>query len=191
MIASLLASLWSRISGILAPILMPVLIGLLALCAGGWAWQTARIDGFHVWPIKIVGLRKERDDALATVTSVKQAQVVAAQKAQQAIAATEASYKAQAEQKDQEYHDEMDSARALASRYIASHRVQPKAAQGGAGSTITASQGGSAKGVVGPGAPSDMVAVTPDDVQICTENTVRLQSAHDWAAGLNDPVPAK
>lgn len=183
MIASLLASLWSRLSGILAPILMPVLVGLLALCAGGWVWQTARIDGFHVWPIKIVGLRKERDDALATVASVKQAQVVSAQKAQQALAATEASYKAQAEQKDQEYHAEMDSARALAARYVASHRVQPGAAQGAASGTVAAAQGDGAG--VREDLPADSVLVGPNDVQNCTDATVYAVKLREWALGLD------
>lgn len=183
MIATLLASLWSRISGILAPILMPVLVGLLALCAGGWVWQTARIDGFHVWPIKIVGLRKERDDALATVASVKQAQVVAAQKAQQAIAATEASYKAQAEQKDQEYHVEMDSARAAAARYIASHRVQPATAQGAASGTVAAAQGSGAG--VREDLPASGVVVSDSDVQACTDTTTYAVKLREWALGLD------
>lgn len=119
------------------------------------------------------------------------AQEIARQKAEQAKAAIEADYQAKADQKDKEYANEMDSARAAADRYVVSHRMQPQATQGSAGSTVAASKGVSPEGAVGPGAQADMVAVTPDDVQICTENTMRLQSAHDWAAGLNDPVVAK
>jgi len=42
-------------------VLIPALVALLVLCAGGWIWQTVRIEGLHVWPIKITGLRTERD----------------------------------------------------------------------------------------------------------------------------------
>lgn len=58
---ALLARAWTALSAAITPILMPILVGLLTLCAGGWAWQTARIDGLHVWPIKITGLKVERD----------------------------------------------------------------------------------------------------------------------------------
>lgn len=119
------------------------------------------------------------------------AQEIARQKAEQAKAAVEADYQAKAEQKDKEFANEMVSARAAADRYIASHGVQPKAAKGFAGSAVATGKGVGPEGAVGPGAQADMVAVTPDDVQICTENTVRLQSAHDWADGLNDPVADK
>jgi len=56
-----LSCAWAWLSKLLAPVLLPALLGLLALCAGGWAWQTVRIDGLHLWPIKITGLRAERD----------------------------------------------------------------------------------------------------------------------------------
>lgn len=58
---ALLARAWTALSAAITPILMPILVGLLTLCAGGWAWQTARIDGLHIWPIKITGLKVERD----------------------------------------------------------------------------------------------------------------------------------
>lgn len=61
MIAALLARAWARLTKLLAPILLPGLLALVALCGGGWAWQTVRINGLHVWPIRITGLRTERD----------------------------------------------------------------------------------------------------------------------------------
>lgn len=36
------------------------------------------------------------------------------------------------------------------------------------------------------GAASNMVAVTEDDLQVCTTNTIKLESAREWALGLSN-----
>lgn len=56
-LADLVARAWAALSGMLVPILLSIAL----VCAGGWAWQTIRIDGLHIWPIKITGLKIERD----------------------------------------------------------------------------------------------------------------------------------
>ncbi|NKJ43692.1 hypothetical protein [Novosphingobium sp. SG720] len=61
MIASLWARAWLRLSRLLAPLLLPLLLCALILSVGGWIWQTVRIDGLRIWPVKITGLRTERD----------------------------------------------------------------------------------------------------------------------------------
>lgn len=57
MIAQLLDRLWSPIAGAL----VPILLGLLATASIGLTVQTIRIEGLRIWPIKITGLKIERD----------------------------------------------------------------------------------------------------------------------------------
>jgi hypothetical protein len=56
-IAQLLDRLWSPIAGAL----VPILLGLLATASIGLTVQTIRIEGLRIWPIKITGLKIERD----------------------------------------------------------------------------------------------------------------------------------
>lgn len=56
-LADLVARAWAALSGMLVPILLSIAL----VCAGGWAWQTIRIEGLRIWPIKITGLKVERD----------------------------------------------------------------------------------------------------------------------------------
>lgn len=57
MIVQLLARLWSSIAGAL----VPILLGLLAAASISLVVQTIRIEGLRIWPIKITGLKVERD----------------------------------------------------------------------------------------------------------------------------------
>lgn len=182
----MIADLWARLAKLLAPVLMPVLLGLLALCAGGWAWQTVRINGFQLWFVKIHGLRAERDDAVKgradDHASYVAAQEIARQKAEQARAATEASYKALADQKDKEYATEIADARSAADAYIASHRVQPQAAQGASSRSVA--------GATSDGAglrqdlPAAGIVVSEADVHACTEVTGYALKLREWALSL-------
>lgn len=57
MIEQFLTRLWSSIAGAL----VPILLGLLATASIGLVVQTIRIEGLLIWPIKITGLKIERD----------------------------------------------------------------------------------------------------------------------------------
>ncbi|MCW1985609.1 UNVERIFIED_ORG: hypothetical protein M2348_001341 [Sphingomonas sp. R1F5B] len=61
MIGFYFARAWTWLANLLAPILLPALLVMLVICAGGWAWLAVRVEGLHVGPIKITGLRTERD----------------------------------------------------------------------------------------------------------------------------------
>jgi len=119
-----------------------------------------------------------------TLALVKPAQELALAKAQAAIAAKEAYYKEQANAADQNYATAVDDARSATDRYIAAHRVPVCPASGAASTAPARPQGNSAQGSDGPGTAPYMVAVSPEDVSICTSNTLRLEAGKAWAEGL-------
>ncbi|HIQ17192.1 MAG TPA: hypothetical protein EYH41_04215 [Novosphingobium capsulatum] len=57
MIAALLAQAWAWLAARLAPLAWPICTALALLLVV----QTVRIEGLRIWPIKIAGLRAERD----------------------------------------------------------------------------------------------------------------------------------
>lgn len=122
--------------------------------------------------------------ANATLALVKPAQELALAKAQAAIAAKEAYYKEQANAADQNYATAVDDARSATDRYIAAHRVRVCPASGAASAAPARPQGNAPQGADGPGAAPYMVAVSPEDVSICTSNTLRLEAGKLWAEGL-------
>ena len=160
------------------------LITLLPLLRRFWPYALAMALALGLWHYH--GAYKAQVALRAAdKASYVAAQEIARQKAEQARAATEASYKALADQKDKKYATEIADARDASERYIASHRVRAETAQGGAGSAAAASQG---SGPASPDRSSEapfLVSVTPDDIRICTENTARLEKAREWALTLD------
>jgi|GEM_PF-2428911 len=57
MIAALFARTWAWLAARLAPLAWPICTALTLLLVV----QTVRIEGLRIWPIKIAGLRAERD----------------------------------------------------------------------------------------------------------------------------------
>ena len=101
--------------------------------------------------------------------------------------AAEQRYQELAERTDREYRASQVEAMSAADRYIERNRVRPPS--GGVASPAGAApQGDGASGVVGPDQPAivDAVAVSAEDVRICTVNTSRLIAAQLWAMGLAD-----
>lgn len=39
----------------------------------------------------------------------------------------------------------------------------------------------------GPGDPAELVAITPADLNTCTDNSLRLRNAHGWASTIQEP----
>lgn len=89
----------------------------------------------------------------------------------------------QAKETDDGYQKARIDADSRAERFIAANRVRRDCPRGtGSGDPL---QGpGAATGVDAAGSTSELVAVAPDDVQICTDNTLRLDAARNWALGL-------
>jgi hypothetical protein len=151
--------------------------------------QTVRIEGFKVWPISVEGWKPEAERLQHDLDNVKAAQGIALQKAQAAKAATEKKYADLAETTDANEQKARAQAMGDAERYIAAHRVRNQAAGGSAGRTAASAEDhGTASGDGAGSAPElDEVAVSADDIRICTVNTSRLEAVRTWAVDLTKP----
>jgi len=115
-----------------------------------------------------------------------QMQYTAQSKAVAALQAAEARYRSKANEADQAFQSKLADARRSADQYVLTHRVRAYA-QGPTSGTVASAEGrGPASPDIASAAP-DMVAVTPGDIQVCTDNTLRLEAAHDWALTLAKP----
>lgn len=149
-------------------------IALLCLCGALWWHYTGKVDDLT----RTVATRD------ATISQMKDASE-ANRKAQLAQkAAVEQRYREHANETDLKHAQELGSARDALARYIALHRVRQAATGGGIGPSSPASESGSASSAVGPGQDAELAAVSADDLEICTVNSLRLKDARDWALGL-------
>ncbi|NBW44232.1 MAG: hypothetical protein EBR45_01490 [Betaproteobacteria bacterium] len=121
-----------------------------------------------------------RADRAAYAAAQSEATVIA----KRALDAAEARYRSKANEADKSYLAQLADARSAADRYIAAHRVRWQAFARDASAAVAAPDGGRAGSPDGPGAAANMVAVIPADIQVCTENTLRLEAARAWALGL-------
>ncbi|PTR08664.1 MULTISPECIES: hypothetical protein [unclassified Novosphingobium] len=117
----------------------------------------------------------------------KQAQQLAEQRARDAIAHQESTWRMRAQIEDTKHATDLADARAAAERHIADNRVQPKAAVRAPGGAAADAQGDGAG--IRQDLPAAGVVVSEDDVRACTEVTAYALSLRDWALGLNDPAP--
>jgi hypothetical protein len=113
----------------------------------------------------------------------KQAQADTTAIAQAALKHQEAVYQAKAQENDNAYQAQLADARSAADRYITTHRVQPAAPAGDAGTTAAGAQGGSA--AIPASLPTDAVVVSGSDVQVCTDAVTYALKAHEWANSIN------
>lgn len=104
--------------------------------------------------------------------------------AKQALDAAEARYRSKANDADKAFQSKLADARGATDAYVSSHRVRWEAPSRDASGTPSPAESGSAQGGNGPGAAPFMVAVTEDDIHVCTVNTQRLEAAREWALGL-------
>ncbi len=146
----------------------------VSLLACGLLWRS----GEHA--------RDQRDGARAELADQRaayaNAQVEAARLAIAAKAATEARYKAHAQEIDREHETQLADARSDVDRYIASQRVRGKAVAS-AGSKTAVAPGDSHPGVPA-GLPTDHVAVAESDLRACAAATAYALDAREWALGL-------
>ena len=155
--------------------------GIAILAAAIWVWRIDSLRASH----KADAANVRREYALfREQVEAKSTQALIAQKA--VNAAQEQKWKEKADVADQKHETELAAANAAAERYIRDNRLLRQAVDRGAsGEAGGAAQGDGAQGSDRSGAEADLVAVTADDVRICTENTRRLIDVRDWALGLN------
>ena len=115
-----------------------------------------------------------------------QMQYTAQSKAVAALQAAEARYRSKANEADQAFQSKLADARRSADQYVLTHRVRGTFASS-TGRAPSAAEGDRAGSPDRAGTAPDMVAVTPGDIQVCTDNTLRLEAAHDWALTLAKP----
>lgn len=123
---------------------------------------------------------RTRHDTLKA--SYAAAQVEAHAKQAAAIQSYEAEYERKAHAADLRAATAIADASRRADAFIRAGGVQP--AKGGSGHPPAQAEGHGSEGGNGPGEAPFLVAVTPDDVRICTENTTRLDAVREWALGL-------
>ncbi|MCP2016846.1 hypothetical protein [Qipengyuania citrea] len=181
---------------------------LLAGCAGAFlsvvafaGVQTARLEGFHVWPVSVTGWKKTAQDAQATIDRIELAQIEAAEAARLARIAKEDAYRQIAERIDDNAKQSLDTALDAADRFIAAGGLRasaagsaPCSARTGAadypaadpdrtGRTAQLDAAGAGAGDLGAPA-GGLVLVSAADVRICTRNTVKAEAGRDLALQL-------
>ena len=145
------------------------------------------LAGWQTWQLATCkqSLQVARAEHAATVARYTEAQRNAAIKARAAREATEARYATHAKETDLAHETELERALAAARRYAATNRVRAEAVGSASIGATASATGDSAGSADGPG--QEAVVVTGSDVEICTINTVRLESVRAWALGLNAP----
>ena len=179
-----------RIAAFAARIGLTGLFIIAALIFG--AVQTARIEGFKVWPFTVTGLKEQVSTLQRDLKDTKKASKEAAEKARTARLAKEREYAQLAKRIDDETEQAQADAMDAAERFIRNNSVRCEAVGDSRSRTRTSPEGGGAESVGRTRAlpKLDGVLIPADDVRICTENTVRLQRAKEWAGALNNvPQP--
>ena len=151
---------------------------IVAVALAGWQWRANHIH------------TAQRDDAIAGRAADRKAyfdaQADAQLKAIAALRAQEARHTVKAKEADHDHEIQLASASVVAERFIAVGGVRrAKGVVGKIGGTVASAESGGSQSSDGLGAASQLVAVTADDVRICTANTVRLESVRAWALGIN------
>lgn len=158
-------------------------------------WWSAPLALALAWGLRVDSLRatyKAKWQAVSAEYAAfkvaiidKTAEALAAQKA--VNQAKEAEYQEKAREADQKHRAELSQAMAAAERHIAAHRVLRQAGGGSAsGGACSSAENDGPTGADRSGADAELVAVTADDVRICTVNTQRLLDGREWAVGLEN-----
>ena len=142
---------------------------IVLLCASLWLWR---------------GKSHAENELTSTIAAYTAAQIEAEQLAIAARDKQEQQYKDKAHAADLKYTETLADAGDAAARFISSHRLRPQG-QCAASKATTPAESGGAESAVGSGEGA-FVAVADSDIHICTENTLRLKAAHDWAIGLGE-----
>jgi len=172
-----LKGIWAALVGLA----FAIVLALLAV-------QTARIEGFRVWPINIEGWKPLAQRMQAERDALIDAQEKAGAAQAAVNAAAQSRYQQLAERADNEHERNLEAARLGARNYITANRLRPAPDHSAPGETVAATGSDSASSSDGPGAPAivDAIAITESDLLICTDNTARLVAVREWALGLGE-----
>ncbi len=151
----------------------PLQAALIAsLCLSGWLWRGKQ------------EALAERDLARVQFADCQRAGIKA-REAQIALnRETKAKYEAAAKEADHEHEKALALANDRTERWIANHRVRPQEDRSRASGTSAPSQGEATERGDGRSEGTDLVAVSADDVRICTANTLRLKAVNEWGRAL-------
>lgn len=187
---------------------LAVVGAVIAALVAALAVQTVRVEGLKLWPIEVEGWKPRATRLEQTLANVRVAEQLAEAWARQARIDLEARYRAVAERTDIDAREATSVALGDAERFIAAGghaavragadrlRAETDRGSGGPAAAGTGDQGtGDPQGA---GAPAELdeagrafVAVTADDVRICTVNTVKAEAARHWALELeHESAPA-
>lgn len=184
----MIAGLLDGVVGWIVPFKRAITLAVIGIALAIAAVQTVRLEGFKVWPLSVEGWKPKAERYERDLANVRQAQALAKARAEQARLEQEARYRALAERIDDNAKRDMGSAVDAAERFIAAGGVRCKASGSDRIGTGTRAEGGSPGDTQGTGATPVMdegtVAVTADDVRICTVNTVKAEAAREWALGI-------
>lgn len=148
------------------------------------AVQTARIEGFGIWPFKVKGYAEKLADAAERERRIAVAQDKALKKAIEARNKVEREYADLATKVDTHANEQTAQWAGPVERFIAANRVRcPANTPGGPAAAAEDHSPGSGQ-EAGAAPIVDAVAVTADDVRICTANTLQAEAAREWAIGL-------
>lgn len=160
-----------------------VLIGLVAALAFN-TYGALSIKGplgigfaFEGWKPRAERLQRDLDNVTA-------AQEVALERALEAKHRAETKYLNLADRIDNEADQARAGALDDAERFIRANRVRCEAAGGSSSGTVAAAEDHSAQGSDRSSPAPELVAVTEDDVRVCTVNTTRLEAVREWALEL-------
>lgn len=144
------------------------IIALLIALAWTWHGNTKRDRVIAKWETAAKAWQSASDaNKAAAIAQVK---------------ATEAKFTKAAKESDNAHDKELAQAMSAADRYAITHRVR---AERGSVSTASAASEGQDSGVHEvPAAATELVAISTDDLKICTANSVYAKSAYDWTQRL-------
>ncbi len=154
-----------------------VVIVLCVALAGTW-WHDSRVIAGKD---RIISAQARQIDAMKRASDANHTAQLAQKEAE------EQRYRNLAHDADTRHVQELASARTAAERYIATHRVRQAGDGGGISPSSSTASGDGAQGGVGPGPETLMAAVSDEDIQICTTNTIRLVAVREWALMLTKP----
>jgi len=132
------------------------------------------------------GKHKAQRVLASTVTAWKAAEREATAAQIAANSAQQDRWAQQARNVDHDYQKARVDADSRSERFIRSGGLRCPANPRGPGGGDPVQSPNPATGIDGAGSEAVLVTVAPDDVRICSENTLRLQAAREWALTLAD-----
>jgi hypothetical protein len=178
---------------------------LLTALAIGLAIQTARLEGFKVWPLSMTGWIEIAGARQTTIEDMIAAQERAADQARAARVQHEKTYREIAERIDENATDQLEAALAAADRFVAAGGMRAEAGRNtrcatrtgaednaaensaAAGRTpqLDARNAGQPAGLEGAaGTAESLVLVPAADIRLCTINTIKAEAGRDLALQL-------